>query len=169
MGFLPAPGARADAQFWPAAGPEEENACCPRTRTENLPATPSADKDGHSLPSDQCLGRKAVLRKREDFALVRNKGRRINGRLIACNYLPGNKNRMAAFIVPKRCGIAVTRNRIRRRLREIYRRLQKSLPPDLWSVWIARTGIQEASYRDLKDEMIRLYGKAGLLAHASTE
>ena len=114
------------------------------------------------------LRRNQILRNRRDFEKVRHEGKRINGRLLACNYLcPGASEnravRMAAFIVPKSCGPAVVRNKIRRRIKEIYRHLQGDLPEGLWSVWIARKGAAKTSYWDLKAEIERIYRKAELL------
>ncbi|MEM9444605.1 MAG: ribonuclease P protein component [Verrucomicrobiota bacterium] len=110
------------------------------------------------------LRRRQILRKRRDFDRVRRNGKRINSRLVACNYLEHQDqtdiSRMVAFIVPKSCGAAVVRNRIRRRLKEIYRNLQQFLPEGLWSVWIARKESAEASYWQLKDEVEGVYRKA---------
>ena len=67
-----------------------------------------------------------------------------------------------AAIVTKACGPAVTRNRIKRWIREAWRHLQSDLPPGLDSVWISRPKAVTAGFENLQEEMTRLYRKAGL-------
>jgi ribonuclease P protein component len=67
-----------------------------------------------------------------------------------------------AAIVTKACGPAVTRNRIKRWIREAWRHLQFDLAPGLDSVWISRPKAASARLEILQEEMIRLYRQAGL-------
>jgi len=70
----------------------------------------------------------------------------------------------AGFVTSKRVGGAVVRNRIRRRLREVVRRHQRSLRSGIWIVLIARPAAAEASYGALEDEWLRLAKRAFILA-----
>ena len=120
-----------------------------------MPATPRLE-----------LGRNRILRNRSDFDRIRKEGQRVVGRYLVCNYLadPTLPTR-AGFIVGKSCGGAVVRNRLKRRLREIYRRFAQShLSEGLQSVWIARHYTPPAEFATLQEEMIRLYRKAGLIS-----
>ena len=149
----PKPAPNADAPLFHAAAKPVANACCPRVWSANLPAIPRLE-----------LGRNRILRNRADFDRIRRDGQRVVGRLLVCNYLsePSLPTR-AAFVVGKACGGAVIRNRLKRRLREIYRRFaQSQLIPGLQSVWIARQNAAPAEFAKLRDEMLRLYLKAGL-------
>lgn len=67
-----------------------------------------------------------------------------------------------AAIVSKACGPAVTRNRIKRWMREAWRQMQADLTPGLDSVWISRPKAAQAGAEILQEEMIQLYRKAGL-------
>jgi len=71
-----------------------------------------------------------------------------------------------AAIVTKACGPAVTRNRIKRWIREAWRHLQADLPPGLDSVWISRPKAATAGLETLQKEMTRIYRQAGLWGDA---
>ena len=122
------------------------------------PATPGRDRR---------LPRARILRRRSDFHAIRNTGGTESGSCLKLNWrrLPGPSRRMAA-IVTKACGPAVTRNRIKRWIREAWRNLQADLAPGLDSVWISRPKAANAGLEALREEMTRLYRKAGLWAEA---
>ncbi|NBS50580.1 MAG: ribonuclease P protein component, partial [Verrucomicrobia bacterium] len=61
-----------------------------------------------------------------------------------------------AIVVPKACGIAVVRNRIKRWVRESWRHLQSEVSRGSDSVWIARPSAGKAGIEILRKEMIRL-------------
>ena len=122
------------------------------------PATPGRDRR---------LPRARILRRRSDFHAIRNTGGTESGSYLKLNWrrLPGPSRRVAA-IVTKACGPAVTRNRIKRWIREAWRNLQADLAPGLDSVWISRPKAANAGLEALREEMTRLYRKAGLWAEA---
>ncbi|NCZ96405.1 ribonuclease P protein component [bacterium] len=122
------------------------------------PATPGRDRR---------LPRARILRRRSDFQAIRATGGTESGSCLKLNWrrLPGPSRRMAA-IVTKACGPAVTRNRIKRWIREAWRHLQVDLVPGLDSVWISRPKAATAGLETLREEMSRLYRKAGLWAEA---
>ena len=120
------------------------------------PATPGRDRR---------LPRARILRRRSDFHAIRTTGGTESGSCLKLNWrrLPGPSRRVAA-IVTKACGPAVTRNRIKRWIREAWRNLQADLAPGLDSVWISRPKAATAGLETLREEMTRLYRKAGLWA-----
>ena len=122
------------------------------------PATPGRDRR---------LPRARILRRRSDFQAIRLRGGTESGSHLKLNWrrLPGHSRRMAA-IVTKACGPAVTRNRIKRWIREAWRHLQADLAPGLDSVWISRPKAATAGLETLREEMTRLYRKAGLWGDA---
>lgn len=113
---------------------------------------------------DERLPRSRILRDRREFLKIREEGRRLTGRWLTLNWrcLEGQPQLMA-IIAPKLIGGAVQRNTIKRKTRECYRRLRPSLPEGLRSVWIARRNSGLVSAEEVRQEMIRLYTKAGLL------
>lgn len=75
---------------------------------------------------------------------------------------PGQTTR-AAFVVAKARGSAVERNRLRRRLREAYRRHQTRVRAGCELVVLARAAATSASYQQLECSLGRLLERAGLL------
>ena len=57
--------------------------------------------------------------------------------------------------VSRKVGTAVKRNRVRRRLKEIFRSSSVGLPADLDFVISARPSAAEASFEELNEEFIR--------------
>ena len=113
------------------------------------------------------LPRARLIRRRATFTATRERGRRTTNRWLTLSVLvrdPAEAGEQAevAFLTPKRIGSAVIRNRLRRRMREIYRR---AVPPDAASfylVWIARPPAAELPFAELRDCMTALLRRASL-------
>ena len=73
-----------------------------------------------------------------------------------------NRNRVGVT-VSKKLGKAVVRNRVRRRLREIYRLNEDKFLPGWDIVVVARTRAVGASFQKLTDSYLTLAEKAGIL------
>jgi ribonuclease P protein component len=67
-----------------------------------------------------------------------------------------------AFLTPKKIGGAAVRNRLRRRMREIYRRSLGPAQPAFHLVWIARPAAADLPFEELRDCMTALIRRAGL-------
>ena len=102
------------------------------------------------------------LRRRRDFAAVYRSGRAYARGPLALRIRPNPETDCPryGFAVSKRLGGAVTRNRIKRRLREAARRSGAAGQVDI--VVIARQGAQHASYRELDAVLSQLLRRAGL-------
>lgn len=75
------------------------------------------------------LPREERLRRRREYRRVYDGGRRAAGSLLVVFELPNAEGRVRLGITAtRRVGSAVVRNRVRRRIREAYRRLKPSLP-----------------------------------------
>ena len=79
---------------------------------------------------------------------IHREGSSAANRLLVIRYLAnGMDHSRFAFVVSKRVGNAVVRNRIKRRLREVVR--SRSLAGGWDAVFIARRGIERASFREV--------------------
>ena len=68
----------------------------------------------------------------------------------------------------KKLGKAVVRNRVRRRLREIYRLHEDRFSPGWDIVVVARSRCIKASFQDIVSAYLALAGKAGILTTESS-
>lgn len=83
--------------------------------------------------------------------------------VIYCRKNGGNENRIG-YTVSKKLGHAVVRNRVRRRLREIYRLHEAEFLPGRDIVVVARSRAVGAPYAKLEHSFLSLAEKLGLLA-----
>ena len=96
------------------------------------------------------MRKEARLRRKPDFAAVQRGGLRWSNHLFTLRALPNDSDTARfGFIVSKRVGNAVVRNRVRRRLREIAR--AEEVPGGWDLLIIARAKSADASFPSLRD------------------
>ena len=101
-----------------------------------------------------------------EFHRVRTEGSSIRGETLTLAFLKTSEARAqprAGFVTSKRVGGAVARNKVRRRLREIFRKNQHKLAPGVWIVTIASNRSVRAPFYALEDEWLRLARRASIL------
>ncbi len=110
----------------------------------------------------ESLKRVEVLRRRREIDAVLRAGRRIPGRALALRYRTQPETtdqlpqRRIAFILSSRIKPAVVRNRLKRRLREIFRRNKAWFPPGFDYIIQAGTAAAAMDFSQLKDEVEQL-------------
>ena len=104
-----------------------------------------------------------MLKKNKEFAYVHRKGASCAGKYLILVYVKNRMGLRLGFSVSKKLGKAVKRNRIRRRLREIYRLNLDRLRPGWDLVLVGRGRAEDASYSAMNDSFLRQCGKLGLL------
>lgn len=98
-----------------------------------------------------------------DFARLRAEGRALRGQhcLVVVAECPGEPRKVAFVASRKGVGGAVQRNRARRRMREIVRRLWPALQGEgRWLMFVANRSILEAPHAVLAAEVERLLARA---------
>jgi len=105
------------------------------------------------------------IKQSRDFARVRAEGVSFPGRHVILSVLRGGTEGGFRFglITPKRIGVAVVRNKIRRRLREIIRAHRAEIVDGCLVVVIARWRAPEATLAELEKDWLRLAKKAVIL------
>ena len=101
------------------------------------------------------------------FRRLYHKGRSAaNGYLVLYCRRNGSQGNRIGLTVSRKLGHAVVRNRIRRRLREIYRLHEANFLPGWDVVVVARSRAVTASYQSLERAYLSLARKLGLLQEA---
>jgi ribonuclease P protein component len=102
------------------------------------------------------------LKARKDFVSVYRRGRAWATRFLVLRALPNDlPHQRCGFVVSKRVGKAVVRNRLKRRLREGLRPLPVQPGWDL--ILLARPPAARASYHELREAIANLLSRARLL------
>ena len=110
---------------------------------------------------------KQWLRKPRQYASVYNEGRAWADRLVVMKALPNRLDLSRCGIsISRQVGKAVTRNRIKRRLREILRLMP--LEPG-WDIILIARPKADTDYASLKKSVAGLLGQAGLVKEAEVQ
>jgi ribonuclease P protein component len=94
------------------------------------------------------MNRRNRLSRSRDFDAVYRRGRSVSTRFLVLYSFARETDPGAprlGLAVPKTTGSAVVRNRIKRRLREVWRNRLSDLPPDYDYVLVVRPGLAEAA------------------------
>ncbi len=97
------------------------------------------------------MQRQYRLGQNRQFAYVYRKGVRVSSKDLTLLYVR-NARRKVGFSVSKKVGVAVVRNRTKRRLRECFRPRMPGLRGGLYVV-VARPSAAERTYRELAQEV----------------
>lgn len=105
------------------------------------------------------------LRSPQDFKTLRDQGRRWRGKWLALNAMPNNlPHSRFGFVVSGKIGNAVTRNKVKRRLRAAVREWLPTMTPGYDIVIVAYVASTEAAYHELRADLGQLFERADLLA-----
>ncbi|MBN1254106.1 MAG: ribonuclease P protein component [Deltaproteobacteria bacterium] len=107
-----------------------------------------------STKKDERLRREERLRRKGDFETIAKEGTRRHTKnfLIIARKNDQGLSRLGA-VASKRLGKAVERNRVKRLMREFFRRNKDRLPPSTDYVIVGKKGAQELQYAQVADEL----------------
>ncbi len=110
------------------------------------------------------MKRQYRLRRNSDFQRVRRLGKFYASPVMVLAFLRNElEYSRFGFVVSKRIGKAVRRNKIKRRMREATRLRIPNIKPGFDLVFIARKPILQACYTDIENTLESLLRKADLL------
>jgi ribonuclease P protein component len=107
-------------------------------------------------------GKRTRLTDSPDFERVYRQGTAYRGKLFSLHAFPNEFGTpRLGLSVSRRVGNAVTRNTVRRRLREVFHSALPHIPGDLDLVVSARPAAAEATFGELSEEFARSLRKLG--------
>lgn len=114
------------------------------------------------------MERRYRLTRSQDFDAVYRKGRSVSTRFLVLHWFPRDEDEdepRLGLAVPKSTGTAVQRNRIKRRLRELWAKRLENVPRGNDYVLVVRDGLIEAADTQgsvwLAERVDDVIGKAG--------
>jgi len=147
--------------FWPewervvaeksSRGEEEKGARVSQSSSQPI------NKKNTRLGKSETFPKKDRLLKRSEFIRVQRKGRKLGTKSLIILYQPGKKGRLRLGIAAsKKIGNSVVRNRMKRLIREVFRRNRKLFPISADIVVIPKRVEHRMCYHSLVEELKRL-------------
>lgn len=100
---------------------------------------------------------RARIRQRSDFQLIFSRGIRRSTTHLRAVILSNQRDwSRIGMAVSRKVGNAVVRNRLKRRLREIFRCHRDQAPETRDFIFIPRPGCADLSFEELREEMVNL-------------
>ena len=110
------------------------------------------------------LANKNRLKKRKEFNYIYKNGEYSACKTLSIIYCKSYKKPIkVGFSVSAKIGNAVTRNLIKRRMREVIKGVIPSLNNNYNYIIVARKGVEENTYSEIQKSIIYCLNKAGLL------
>jgi ribonuclease P protein component len=119
----------------------------------------AAGSAGSAEQRRERLPRAARVRLRSDYLAIQNKGRRLSGTHLML-FARAGSGRMG-ITVSRKVGGAVVRNRVKRWIRECYRRRRPEFPATIDFVVVARPAAGDAGHAGICRELSTLARRLG--------
>ncbi len=108
------------------------------------------------------LPRSARLRKRQEFEQVYQQGKRITMKAFTlyAHHRGDDETTRFGFVIGRRFGSHVARNRLKRRLRAVVRPMLSTLPRGYDCVFVARQALPETRFPELQQQVAQAFRQA---------
>lgn len=100
-----------------------------------------------------------VMKKNSDYLEVLRDGKKYRGKYISLYILPNKPSLRVGFVVSKSYKNNVEKNRVRRRLKELFRLNLEKFPPNTYIVMSTSATSKEIPWKDLEEDLLYLLQK----------
>jgi ribonuclease P protein component len=116
-----------------------------------------------SSPRSEAFPKALRVRRRGDFRRVQDRGRKLHtGHFILFTLPSEDGGQRLGITVTRKVGNAVTRNRLKRCVREVFRRHRERFPQDQALVVLVKRGGAELRSGGIEEELLRAGQRLGL-------
>lgn len=101
--------------------------------------------------------------KKKDFEELYSKGHRVYSKNLTLVHAPG-ANLAWGLSVSKKVGNSVVRNKLRRRIKEILRKISIKLSTGIHAAFIPKVGLSKLTFTEISDEIVNVLKKAHIVS-----
>ena len=102
-----------------------------------------------------------IIKSSDEFTEIINTSKSRKNKYYSIYYRNNNENNRYGITIPKKLGIAVLRNKTKRRVKNIIDKNKKSIQNGYDYVIIVKKGILELTYLDMEKELLNLIKSIG--------
>jgi len=102
-----------------------------------------------------------IIKSSDEFTEIINKGKSLKSKYYSIYYRDSNKNNRYGITIPKKLGIAVLRNKTKRRVKNIIDNNKNAMQNGYDYVIIVKKGILELTFLDMEKELLKLIKNIG--------
>lgn len=103
------------------------------------------------------------LKSRASFNYIYKKGKSVSNKHLVLVYVKTQQPMKVGFSVSKKVGNSVTRNRIKRLLKESFRSMIPEVNQNFNYIFVARSAVVGLTYWEIRESMVQLLKKADKL------
>lgn len=104
------------------------------------------------------MNKEKIIKKSEDFTKIINSNNKVKSKYFSIYYVSSEKNHYG-ITVPKKIGNAVTRNKIKRQIKNIIYNNEKDILLGYNYVIIIKEAVKNVPYSDLEKELLYIIRK----------
>ena len=102
-----------------------------------------------------------IIKSSDEFTEIINKGKSVKSKYYSIYYRQNNSSNRYGITIPKKLGIAVLRNKTKRRVKNIIDQNKNTIQNGYDYVIIVKKGVLELTYIEMEKELLKLMQSIG--------
>ena len=102
-----------------------------------------------------------IIKSSDEFTEIINKGKSVKSKYYSIYYRQNNSSNRYGITIPKKLGVAVLRNKTKRRVKNIIDNNKNAMQNGYDYVIIVKKGILDLTFFDMEEELLSLIKKIG--------